>query len=422
MAGVLLYALNASTGATLWGPIEVGGARGVAYDSGRVFAVDRDGLLRAFDAATGAQAWSRDLSGQSFSSAPTAVGGTVYVNGFPNLHAVSAQDGSIKWTALNAGGFNSSPAVTSTAVYVSYSCEVISLSPATGAIIWRLPSGCGGGGGRTPVFYNTRLYVRNNDLGNIAIDAGTGTPVAEIEALPAPAFHGSTGFFLNLSTLEARDVISGTLKWSFTGDGTLSSAPIVVNGVVYVGSLSGKLYALDENTGANVWTGNVGASVLRPDEHNFDPLNGLGAGEGLIVVPASNLLVAYEASPVPSTPVIYAEDVTNNAAALDSVTFVRGPFPKSNPNNFSSDQRTRIILLTSNLGLSQADLSDPSVLVVELAGVNLPVENVGPALIPGLSSSYIVVRIPENAPTGPQELRVKLRGIASDARLLNISP
>jgi hypothetical protein len=148
----------------------------------------------------------------------------------------------------------------------------------------------------------------------------------------------------------------------------------------------------------------------------------LGAGEGLIVVPAANLVVAFEAAAVPSPPVIYAEDGTNNAAALDSVTFVRGPFPKSNPNNLSSDQRTRLILLTSNLGLSQADLSDPSVLVVELAGVNLPVENVGPALIPGLSSSYIVVRLPDNVPTGTQELRVKLRGVASDARLMNISP
>lgn len=423
MVGVQLFALNATTGATIWGPIEIGGARGVAYDSGRVFAVDRDGLLRAFDAATGTQAWSRDLSGQSFGSAPTAKDGTVYVNGFPNLHAVSAQDGSIKWTALNAGGFNSPPAVTANAVYVSYSCEVISLSPTTGAVIWRLPSGCGGGGGRTPVFYNTRLYVRNNDLGNIAIDAASGIPVAEIDALTAPAFHGSTGFFLTpFLKLEARDIISGTLKWSFTGDGTLSTAPLVVNGVVYVGSVSGKLYALDENTGSNIWTGTVGAPVSGPDEHNFVPLSGLGAGEGLLVVPASNLLVAYEASPVPATPVIYVEEGTNIAAALDSVTFVRGPFPKSNPNNFSSDQRTRIILLTSNLGLSQADLSDPSVLVVELAGVNLPVENVGPALIPGLSSSYIVVKVPDNVPTGPQELRVKLRGVASDARLLNISP
>jgi hypothetical protein len=196
-----------------------------------------------------------------------------------------------------------------------------------------------------------------------------------------------------------------------------------VNGVVYVGSTSGKLYALDENTGTNIWTGNVGAPVNRPDELNSsEPLTGLAAGEGLVVVPASNLVVAYQTANVTTPPVIYAEEGTNNAAAVYSVSFVRGPFRKTNPNNLSTDQRTRIILFTSNLGLTQVDLADPSVLVVELAGVSLPVENVGPATIPGLSSSYIVVRLPDNVPTGPQELRVKLRGAASDPKMVTISP
>jgi len=83
---------------------------------------------------------------------------------------------------------------------------------------------------------------------------------------------------------------------------------------------------------------------------------------------------------------------------------------------------TRIILLTSNLGLTQAALSDPTVLVVEASSVNLPVENVGAISLPGLSSSYIVVRLPDNIPTGALDLRVKLRGVSSDAKTLNISP
>ena len=127
------------------------------------------------------------------------------------------------------------------------------------------------------------------------MDLGTGTEVASFVADPAPAFNGSTGYFLNWVTLEARDLSSGILKWSFVGDGTLTSAPIVVNGIVYVGSSSGKLYALNEATGANVWIGTVGAAINRPDEQNVSqPLTGLGAGEGLIVVPATHLLVAYE--------------------------------------------------------------------------------------------------------------------------------
>ena len=151
------------------------------------------------------------------------------------------------------------------------------------------------------------------------------------------------------------------------------------------------------------------------------PLTGLGAGEGLIVVPASNLLVAYQSAPI-STPVIYTEDGTNNAIVLDSVTFVSGPFPRSNTHNFSSDQRTRLILFTSNLGLTQADLNDPSVLVVELGGVNLPVENVGAFALPESPSSYIVVKLPDNLPTGTLQLKVKLHGMTSNTAIVNISP
>jgi hypothetical protein len=142
----------------------------------------------------------------------------------------------------------------------------------------------------------------------------------------------------------------------------------------------------------------------------------------LIVVPASSLVVAYESAAV-STPVIFAEEGTNNAAALDSVTFLRGPFRLLNPNNLSSDQRTRIMLFTSNLGLTQSDLNDPSVLVVEASGINLPVENVGALAMPGgVGSSYIIVRLPDNLPTGQLQLKVKLRGLASDAKILSISP
>ena len=424
IAGDSLYALSGANGTTVWGPIVIGGYPGIAYESGRVFAINSAGLLRGYDAATGTQVWTRQLQGQSFSSAPTAVGGTVYINSYSTFYAVNAVDGTVKWSAPFKGTEHSSPAVTASAIYVTDSCEALALSPSNGSEIWRTTSGCGGSFGTTPVLFNSRVYIRNNNIGNVALDSGTGIPVAEIQSLPAPAFHGSTGFFLNISTLEARDINSGTLKWSFTGDGTLSSAPIVVNGVVYVGSTSGKLYAVNANSGTNVWTGTVGATVDRPDERNFSvPLTGLGAGEGLIVVPATNLVVAYQSAPVPSPPVIYVEEGTNNALVIDALTFVRGPFPLNNPNYLlSSDHRTRIVILTSNLGLWQADLSDPTALVVEAGGVNLPVENVGSIGVPGVGSSYIIVRLPDNVPTGLVELRVKLRGVASDPKMLNISP
>ncbi len=100
-------------------------------------------------------------------------------------------------------------------------------------------------------------------------------------------------FILNAGTLGAID-LKTKVTWSFAGDGSLSSAPMVVDQTVYVGSTSGNLYALNVSTGKQVWTTNVGASILAPDEQNVgQPLTGFGAGDRMVVIPASTLLVAF---------------------------------------------------------------------------------------------------------------------------------
>jgi hypothetical protein len=114
------------------------------------------------------------------------------------------------------------------------------------------------------------------------------------------------------------------------------------------------------------------------------------------------------------------EGTINRAVALDSVTFVRGPFRVLTDHNFSADHHTRVILFTSNLGLSQPD---PSVLSVQASGFPLMVENVGPLLgVPGLVASYIVVRLPDGLPPGDLLLTITLRGVTSNIATLSISP
>ena len=120
-------------------------------------------------------------------------------------------------------------------------------------------------------------------------------------------------------------------------------------------------------------------------------------------------------------PVIITETGTNKVAAVDSVTFVRGPFRLFNPFNFSSDQRTRIIFFTSDLGLTQPN---PALLSVQAAGFPLTVENVGPLLgVPGLNASYIVVRLPDGLPANTDlPLTVTLGNATSNSAVLNIVP
>ena len=123
----------------------------------------------------------------------------------------------------------------------------------------------------------------------------------------------------------------------------------------------------------------------------------------------------------PAPPIIYIEQgTTNRAVTLDSVTFVRNPLPLNTDYNFGADHRTRVVFLTSSLGLSQPD---PSVLTVQAAGFNLTVEGVGPFPgVAGLDGSYIVVRLPEGLTTGDLQMAITLRGLTSNTAILRISP
>jgi outer membrane protein assembly factor BamB len=295
-SGTTLYALDQATGAIVWSQVITGTFKwsNAAYDTGRVFVVNGNGQLRAFDAADGVLQWETQLPGQrQFSSPPTADGGVVYTVGAflgGTLYAARESDGAVLWTQPLDDGHNSSPALSATDVFVSFECSAYAFDRTSGQPRWSNNDPCSGGGGKTAVYHASRVYSRDSD-GNAILEAKTGDVLGTFQASPAPAFAGKIGLFLNGSTLQATS--GRRTLWTFSGDGRLDSAPIVVGSTVFVGSSSGMLYGLDLRRGRVVWSTNVGAGIPRPDEQNLLPLTGLGAGQGLLVVPAGNRLAAY---------------------------------------------------------------------------------------------------------------------------------
>ena len=384
--GTTLYALDGTNGATVWS-YALGGSffwSAACYENGRVFAVNGDGLLRAFDGAAGNLMWSVQLPGQySFSAPPTVSQGVVYVSGAGSggtVYAVNAESGALLWTRSVMNGDKSSPAVTSDGVYVSYSCpNVYKLDPSTGAQIWHYSPGCSGGGGKTPALYDGRLYVR--DFSDTIFDANTGSIIGNFNAKNTPAFSGSRGFFLNgphffgsYGTLQARDVNTNSLLWSFSGDGFLQSAVLVVNDYVFVGSAQGKLYAVDAATGQQVWVTTAGTSIPYVDEQNVSqPLTGFAAAEGLLVVPTSSTLVAYEGDTTPptltwgsQTPAANSSGWNNTPVDLpfttsDDLSGVESSAPES-PVKFMSEgaNQTQDVIVTDRAGNS-ATFTSPAV-------------------------------------------------------------
>ncbi len=299
-----LLALDQQTGAVVWGPVSLSGAANAAYDAGSVFVISgvygTADIMQAYDASTGSLEWTTTLVGQyGFSSGPTALNGFVYTGGAGSggtLYALDESSGAIVWTQPVANGDDSTPAVTADGVYVTYPCQVYDFRPSTGESVWSNASGCEGGGGATPVVGDGTLFAPNGfgDYNGDDFNAETGQLTGTYTADNPPAIAKGYGYFLQSGTLAAINLSNNTIVWTFTGDGTLDTSPIVVNQDVIIGASSGNIYALDATTGQQVWNVNAGATI--PAGAGWGkgiPLSGLAAGHGLLIVPAGDSVIAY---------------------------------------------------------------------------------------------------------------------------------
>jgi len=93
------------------------------------------------------------------------------------------------------------------------------------------------------------------------------------------------------------------------------------------------------------WPGNPDATTVFPQQMLVDYVR------------------VYQRATPSNAPLLFTHDESNRALALDSVTFKRDPFSVNNPNNFSSDRRTRLMLLAANLDLEPGD--GPSIVTAQ---------------------------------------------------------
>jgi outer membrane protein assembly factor BamB len=194
-------------------------------------------------------------------------------------------------------GDSSSPAVILGNVFVSYACpQAYAFNSVTGEELWHRSSCCEGGGGKTAAVHGAQVYVRDSlctpGTNGLVLNAKTGAVIRGFNSDRLPAFVGNLALFLQDGILRGVNTENGQVLWSFAGDGGLTSAPLVVNQTIYIGSNSGTVYGLNRS-GQQIWSTNVGAAIPAPDEHNVSVRTGLGAGERLLIVPTESTLVAY---------------------------------------------------------------------------------------------------------------------------------
>lgn len=127
----------------------------------------------------------------------------------------------------------------------------------------------------------------------------------------------------------------------------------------------------------------------------------------------------------PPAPVLLAEEGTERAVALDSVTWVRDPFPLVTAHNFSPDQRTRLMLFARNVELQPGESA--SVVTAECEDsvsrvFPLTIEYVGK--VSGFDwLTQIVIRLPDGIESaGDMRVSINVRGKASNRVLISLRP
>jgi outer membrane protein assembly factor BamB len=299
-----LFSLDAASGNIAWGPISLGKTywwAAAAYDDGKIFTIDFDGKLSAFDADKGTALWEKQMPGQyAFSSPPTAAGGMVFVGGAGSggtVYGVEQANGQVLWQVPVENGDHSSPALDPGNVYVSYACnQAYRIARTNGAVAWHHTADCEGGGGKTVALLGNSVYTRDSTRGNLILSIDTGTQTGTHGSNLIPAGAGGVGYFTVDAGLQASPLTGTNVNWRFTPDAdageTLSTAPIVVGPYVVVGT-SSTLYVLNVSDG-KVASSDTLAEIRVPDEQNVSaPIAGLGAGGGMLFVPAGTTLVAY---------------------------------------------------------------------------------------------------------------------------------
>jgi outer membrane protein assembly factor BamB len=133
------------------------------------------------------------------------------------------------------------------------------------------------------------VYARAD---NVILGANDGSEQGAFTGGPLPAFAGSRGFFVN-GGLEAHTLDSNAVTWHFNGDQPIVSNAIAVNGVVYAASGNGAVHGVDAATGREVWSGSAGGEIDAPDEHNAVQRSAISEGNGLLLVPTMDTLVAF---------------------------------------------------------------------------------------------------------------------------------
>ena len=286
-----LYALNAKSGDFLWkAPTKAGICSSPTLVNDLVIVGSEDGYVYAFDARRGTTSWTyrtgspvrssprvyKDMlfigsddqniyalqaeTGQivwkyrtwnHVRSSATVANGLVMVGSSDgNLYALDMLSGTLKWKMHTLGAIISTPGIAgSTAIIGSLDNYVYGVDVDSGFTSWRFETQRSVSS--SPAVMGERVLIGSTDGIMYALDAHSGRTIwdydtqSQITSSPRISPVSDTVYFGTVNNyIYALDLITGEQKWRYKTRGPVVSSPSIEDGIVYVGSLDRKLYAL----------------------------------------------------------------------------------------------------------------------------------------------------------------------------------
>ncbi len=288
LSGVHLYALNGGNGALRWcllisnvqsglsqvGPVIRGhvlgipppldGLVGLAVQKDRVFVTSMNFMTYAFATDSGKTIWQQNTGVAN--GVPVISGDTLYVPSGA-IYALSAHDGSQRWSHPTTDVVTSAPVIVDQTLYTgSYDNAVYALDTANGSTRWTYHTG--GRVSIAPIVDHGVVYAGSGDDGQriLAIDAASGKllwqTASTFDTATQLAMADGMLYTTGNNNLVGLNPRNGKVLWQYGG---LQNASLLVDGHrLYVASAAGTLYAFDTQTHAILW---------------HEALTTLGAGE-----------------------------------------------------------------------------------------------------------------------------------------------
>lgn len=211
----------------------------------RVYVLDSEATVRAFDADTGELYWTSELTHEDEDQSAGFGGGLaadlsmVYaVTGFGTIHAMSSGSGDEVWRRSVGVPIRSAPSATNGRLFVTATDNQIhAYDAATGLSLW-----------------NQRALAETAGLlSSVSAAVDSQTIVAPFSSGEVKAFRLQNG----------RETWSDTLNrtgraTALAGINDIAARPVIDGDRVFAVSHSGRMVSIDKRTGERVWTRNIG--------------------------------------------------------------------------------------------------------------------------------------------------------------------